>query len=259
MSRKILLWQPGCAPYAGRCGGQEDPSLEAFEAQGAHGAVIVCPGGGYTRKAPHEGGDVAMALQEAGISAFVLDYRVASCPHDAPLTDAQRAVRAVRAMGYARVAILGFSAGGNLACCASTLYTPGDAQAEDPLERFSSRPDALVSCYSVVSLCQHTHAGTLCALLGDQVRNLALQRRYSAELHVTADTPPAFIWHTAEDASVPVENSLNLALAYSRAGVPFEMHIFPKGKHGLGLAKEVPDTARWFALCRDWLAAQGLS
>lgn len=252
-----MLWKPGCAPYAAQCGGQAEPSLEAFEAQGARGAVIVCPGGGYTRKAPHEGADVAEVLQSAGISAFVLDYRVAPCPHDAPLSDAQRAVRMVRAMGYEKTAILGFSAGGNLACCASTLYTPGDPQADDPLERISSRPDALVSCYSVVSLCQHTHAGTLCALLGGQYKNLALQRRYSAEMNVTEDTPPAFIWHTAEDASVPVENSLNLAGAYSRAGVPFEMHIFPKGKHGLGLAPEVPDTARWMQLCLAWLKAQG--
>ena len=257
MSKRIWLWQPGCAPYAGQCGDQAEPSLEAFEAQGARGAVIVCPGGGYTRKAPHEGPDVAKVLQADGISAFVLDYRVAPCPHDAPLTDALRAVRVVRAMGYARVAVLGFSAGGNLACCAATLYTPGDEQAEDPVERLDSRPDALVSCYSVVSLCQNTHVGSLCALLGDQYKNLALQRRYSAELNVTADTPPAFIWHTAQDASVPAENSLNLAMACSRAGVPYELHIFPEGKHGLGLAHEVPDTARWMALCLHWLSAGG--
>ena len=256
MEKRILLWKKGCAPYEESCGGQQAPSLEAYEAAGARGAVIVCPGGGYTRKAPHEGAPVAQVLQAEGISAFVLDYRVAPCPHDVPLGDALRAIRVVRAMGYEKVGILGFSAGGNLACCAATLYTPADSGAKDPVDRLSSRPDHLISCYSVVSLINYTHIGSVLALLGDDFKNAELKRRYSAELNVTPDTPPAFIWHTAEDASVPVENILNLAAAYSRCGVPFEMHIFPHGKHGLGLAKETEGTAQWAALCCRYLKAQ---
>lgn len=257
MGERIWLWQKGDAPYALQCAGQQEPSLESFAVPGSRGAVIVCPGGGYVKKAPHEGAPVARMLNDAGISAFVLDYRVAPCPHDAPLLDALRAIRVVRRMGYDRVAILGFSAGGNLACCAATRYTQGNPRAEDPIERISSRPDALISCYSVVSMMNHTHIGSVCALLGDAYKNLALQRLYSAEQHVTADTPPAFIWHTAEDASVPAENSLNLAAAYGRCGILYELHIFPHGKHGLGLAEEIPGTSKWSRYCTEFLCRLG--
>ena len=254
---RIPLWKDGCAPYAKDCGGQSEPSLEAFPVKGSRGAVIICPGGGYRIKAPHEGAPVAQMLSEAGVSAFVLDYRVAPCPHDAPLRDALRAIRVVRAMGYEKVAILGFSAGGHLACSAATLYTPGDPDASDPIERLSSRPDGLISCYSVVSFANHPHVGSRSKLLGEQFENLELAKRYSAEMNVTKDTPPAFIWHTMEDATVPVENSLNLAGAYSCAGVPCELHIFPEGRHGLGLAKELPQTAQWAKLLERWLEKQG--
>lgn len=257
MSKRILLWKEGCAPHLAACGDQTEPSIEAFEAPGAKSAVIVCPGGGYRLKAPHEGAPVAEMICRLGVSAFVLDYRVAPCPHDAPLGDALRAIRMVRAMGYEQVAILGFSAGGHLACSAATLYTPGDAKAEDLIERFSARPDALISCYSVVSFVDQPHVGSRMKLLGDDFGNLALARHYSAELHVTKDTPPAFVWHTLEDATVPVENSLNLAAAYARAGVPCELHVFPKGRHGLGLCGEEPHAAQWTALLERWLSMQG--
>ena len=254
---RIRLWPQGHVPYADACGGQAEPSLEPYEAGGARAAVIVCPGGGYRIKAPHEGAPVASMLQRAGVSAFVLDYRVAPCPHDAPLGDALRAIRVVRAMGYEKVAILGFSAGGHLACSAATLYTAGDVQAEDPLERLSSRPDGLISCYSVVSFVDRPHVGSRMKLMGEAFGDLALARRYSAELNVTENTPPAFIWHTLEDATVPVENSLNLAAAYSRAGVPCELHIFPEGRHGLGLCEENAHTAQWTALLLRWLCLMG--
>ena len=243
-AERMLLWQKGCAPYADVCGGQDEPSLTPYPADGKRGAVIVCPGGGYRMKAEHEGAPVAQMLQSAGVSAFVLDYRVAPCPHDAPLSDALRAV-------------MGFSAGGHLACTAATLYTPGDSDAADPAERLSSRPDGLISCYSVVSFMDHPHVGSRMKLLGEEYGNLALARRYSAELNVTGDTPPAFIWHTMEDATVPAENSLRLAEAYGRAGVSCEMHIFPEGRHGLGLCGEVPHTAQWVKLLLNWLEMQG--
>lgn len=254
---RIPLWEKGCAPYVKECAGQEEPSLEPYIAEGSRGAVIVCPGGGYRIKAEHEGAPVAEMIRGNGVSAFVLDYRVAPCPHDAPLGDALRAVRVVRAMGYEKVAILGFSAGGHLACSAATLYTPGNPDADDPLERLSSRPDGLISCYSVVSFMNHPHVGSRMKLLGESFADLDLARRYSAELHVTKDTPPAFIWHTMQDEKVPVENSLNLAAAYSSAGVCCELHIFPEGIHGLGLAQEIPGTAQWAELLGRWLKAQG--
>ena len=257
--KKRFLWS-GEAPFEARCGGQTRPSLTAFPVEGSRGAVIVIPGGGYSHKAEHEGAPVARMLRKAGVSAFVLDYRVAPCPHEAPLCDARRAVRFVRALGYEKVAVLGFSAGGHLACCAATLYDMGVAEAEDPLERLSSRPDALISCYSVVSMTQNTHLGSRCNLLGEQSGDERLARHYSAERHVTKASPPAFIWHTADDAAVPVENSLSLAAAYSRAGVPFELHVFPHGRHGLGLAVgEEPVVAQWAAQCVRWLGENGFT
>lgn len=256
--KRILLWEKGCVPYENDCGGQDAPSVTLLPAgKGSRGVVIVCPGGGYHFKAPHEGSPIAQMIGEAGIDACVLDYRVAPCPHDAPLKDAQRAVRMMRALGYEQVGILGFSAGGNLACCAATHYDAGDPAAEDPVERLSCRPDALISCYSVVSMTQHTHFGSVQNLLGERYGDVALQRYFSAEWNVTPDCPPAFIWHTAEDKSVPVENSLNLAAAYSRNGVPFELHIFPQGRHGIGLAQDIPAAAQWAGLCKKWLCALG--
>ena len=256
IGERLPLW-PEKAPYEAQCGGQQRPSLAAFPVEGSPGAVIVMPGGGYTHKAEHEGAPVARMVNGAGVSAFVLDYRVAPCPHEAPLCDAGRAIRLVRSMGYEKVAVLGFSAGGNLACCAATRYDAGRKDDPDPVERLSSRPDGLISCYSVVSLTQNTHVGSLCALLGEQCGDMRLARRYSAERHVTPDSPPAFIWHTADDGAVPVENSLSLAAAYSRCGVPYELHVFPHGRHGLGLADEAPDVAQWTALLARWLRNGG--
>ncbi len=254
----IYLWEGSRAPYSDESPEQAQPSLTAYPVSESHGAVIVCPGGGYVKKAPHEGAPVAEKINEAGISAFVLDYRVAPCNYNAPLADAQRAIRLLRYIGYEKVGILGFSAGGHLACSAATLYDAGDDASTDPVERLSSRPDALVSCYSVVSFTSFRHQGSLENLLGAEHKNdLSLLRRFSAELHVTEDTPPCFLWHTAEDGGVPVENSLNLAAALAHAGVPFEMHIYPHGRHGLGLAPDHEDVRTWSEHMNTWLKGLG--
>lgn len=258
MNRIIPLW-PGEAPYTAQSPDQAQPSIKEFKVEGSRGAVVVCPGGGYACKAPHEGDPIAEMINEAGVSAYVLDYRVAPCHCEAPLSDASRAIRVVRAMGYEKVAILGFSAGGNLCCSAATLYTSGDPDADDPIERLSSRPDAFIPCYAVASLCQYTHSGTRQNLLGEQEYDMSLVRRFSSELNVTPDTPTAFLWHTSTDEAVPVENSLNLALALAAKGVPFELHVFPKGQHGLGLAPDHPDVAQWTTLCQNWLKRQGFA
>lgn len=234
------------------------PSLEAHEVAGAKSAIVVCPGGGYTGKAvDHEGAAFCRLFNEAGYSAYQLDYRVFPCHYEAPLSDALRAVRVVRAKGYEKVGIIGFSAGGNLVCCAADYFDYGDPAAQDPIERVSSRPDALISCYAVVSFRAYTHSGSARALLGEHYGEEALMRRFSAELHVREDAPHAFIWHTVEDQAVPVENSLMLARAYQEKQVPFELHIFPSGEHGLGLAPGVPGTSQWPALMLDWLAREG--
>jgi len=254
---KIMLW-PGVAPHTEDCGDQEQPGIYPFPVAGSRGAVVVCPGGAYSHKAMHEGDPICEMLNRAGISAFRLDYRVAPCRHDTPLTDAGRAIRLVRSMGYEKVGILGFSAGGNLCCCAGTLYDLGNPESEDPIERISSRPDAFVPCYAVSSFMEpYAHMGSRKNLMGDEWENNELAKRYSAELNVTEDTPPAFIWHTAADQAVPVQNSMNLANALADKGVSFEMHVYPKGRHGLGLAAEHPLVASWSNACCRWLLEMG--
>ena len=254
MSKMIPLW-PHEAPYTAQSPGQAQPALTPFEAEGADIAVVVCPGGAYICKAPHEGDPVAERFARNGISGFTLDYRVSPCDRMAPLSDALRAIRVVRGMGYRRVGILGFSAGGNLICNAATHWDAGDPDADDPLERLSSRPDFFVPCYPVVSFTQYPHIGSVCALIGEgnDPDNHALRRFFSAELNVNADTPPAFIWHTANDELVPVENSLLLAGALSRAGVPFELHIYPDGPHGIGLGEDNPDARTWPEECARFI------
>ena len=253
MHEKIYLWKED-APYTQFSPLQAQPSVTEYAVPGSRGAVIVVPGGGYCMKADHEGAPIAEMLNQAGVSAYVLDYRVKPCHMLAPLSDAKRAIRLVRSMGYEKVAILGFSAGGHLTCTAATLYDAGDPDAADPLERLSSRPDAFIPCYAVVSFGAYTHRGSRESLLGQEnADNWELVRKFSNELHITPDTPEAFIWHTAADQAVPVENSLNLALALSAQGVPYEMHIFPQGQHGLGLAEEFEDVKQWVPLLQKWL------
>ena len=253
MHEKIYLWKED-APYTQFSPLQAQPSVTEYAVPGSRGAVVVVPGGGYCMKADHEGAPIAEMLNQAGVSAYVLDYRVKPCHMLAPLADAKRAIRLVRSMGYEKVAILGFSAGGHLTCTAATLYDAGDPDAADPLERLSSRPDAFIPCYAVVSCGAFTHRGSRESLLGQEnADNWELVRKFSNELHITPDTPEAFIWHTAADQAVPVENCLNLALALSAQGVPYEMHIFPQGRHGLGLAEEFEDVKQWVPLLQKWL------
>lgn len=195
MCQVIQLW-----PESGNTSSAEAsvPYMEAYPVTGSAGAVIICPGGAYSHRAAHEGAPVARMLNTAGISAYVLQYSVAPCPHGTSLREASRAIRSLRYMGYKKVAILGFSAGANLACNAAVHYDRGDSTAQDPVERFSSRPDQFISCYGVVSLVHMTHHGSLVNLLGAEDANqLELAMYYSAEQQVTEDTPPAFIWHTA--------------------------------------------------------------
>ncbi len=252
MHDKIMLWE-NTAPYSDQSPDQEQPSIANYAVPGSKGAVIVAPGGGYRMKAAHEGAPIAEMIGDVGVSAFVLDYRVAPCDPYAPLSDIKRAVRLVRAMGYEKVAVLGFSAGGHLVCSAATMYDLGNPDAADPVERLSSRPDAFIPCYAVVSFAAFRHQGSLLNLLGDKAEDWAMIRKFSAELHITEKTPEAFIWHTAADQGVPVENSLRLASALAINGVPCELHIFPYGRHGLGLAKEMPDVAQWANLLQNWL------
>ncbi|HEX5323702.1 MAG TPA: alpha/beta hydrolase [Capsulimonadaceae bacterium] len=258
-----ILWPEG-APHAK--GGEEDhrPWLDCSPLRGAEPApaVVVCPGGGYGMRADHEGRPVAKWLNSLGIAAFVCHYRVAPYKNPAPLLDAQRAIRTVRAsagewnIDPERVGILGFSAGGHLAATAGTHFDSGDPSANDPIDRQSSRPSLMILCYPVITFTEYRHHGSMINLIGEDAPE-DLRHFLSGEKQVTEQTPPAFLWHTADDAGVPVQNSLLMADALSRNGVPFALHVFQRGRHGLGLAEEELDVAQWTTLCAGWLKTQG--
>lgn len=225
--------------------------------------IIVCPGGGYIRRAPHEAEPIARWLNRIGISAAVLDYRVAPYRYPTQLMDAQRAIRMVRNeaanwhVDPNRIGILGFSAGGHLASLTGTHFDEGDPSAADPIERMSSRPDLMVLCYPVISIAPFvTHLGSQRNLLGDNPSEQIISKLSSNE-QVSAQTPPTFLWHTADDETVGANNSLLFADAMRKHDIPYELHIFETGKHGLGLGENAPGVQAWPALCEAWLRNKG--
>jgi acetyl esterase/lipase len=155
------------------------------------------------------------------------------------------------------VGILGFSAGGHLASTVGTHFGAGDPNAADPIDRQGSRPDAMILCYPVLTFePPFRHEGSMYNLLGPNPPD-DLRLSLSSETQVTAETPPTFLWHTADDAGVPVENSLLMAAALSAQHVPFELHVYPHGAHGLGLAPDDPHVGTWPTLCAQWLKGMG--
>ena len=267
----LKLW-PDAVPGALGTADKDVPTLTPFlpakeKATGA--AMVVCPGGGYGGLADHEGKGYALWLNDQGIAAFVLKYRLGSAGYRHPimLQDAARAVRLVRAragdwgVDTHRVGIMGSSAGGHLASTLVTHFDAGNANAADAVDRQSSRPDLGILCYPVISMGPNTHQGSKNNLLG-QNPSAELMKLLSNELQVTKDTPPCFVWHTWEDSAVKVENSLDFAVALRRAGVPFELHVYEKGPHGLGLGSRDYNPAKWLDWTRDcasWLKVRGFT
>jgi acetyl esterase/lipase len=178
------------------------------------------------------------------------------------MQDAARAIRLVRSrasewhLDLKQIGILGFSAGGHLASTAGTHFDAGKPDATDPVERFSSRPDVMILIYPVITMAGMTHSGSRLQLLGENPTP-QLVALLSNEEQVTKETPPAFIVHTANDASVPVENSLRFAEALRKAGVPFELHVYERGRHGFGLGGTDAILSTWPGRCADWLRLQG--
>jgi acetyl esterase/lipase len=213
----------------------------------------------------HEGRQVAAWFNAMGVSAYVLKYRLGPrYHHPIQLGDAQRAIRLVRSRAQEfglvmnQIGMMGFSAGGHLAATAGTHFAESQGNAAEPIERVSSRPDFLILGYPVISFEPAiAHAGSVTSLLGD-APDRRLIDAMSADLHVTAQTPPTFIFHTTTDATVPVENAVRFYLALRKAGVPAEMHIFANGPHGVGLALGDPALSMWPTLLSNWIRARGL-
>ena len=254
----------GTVPHAGE-GGVCVPWLEPLvqKTPAPRGAVIVCPGGGYCNRAEHEGTPIAQEFVKAGMQAFVLQYRVSPSRHPEPIRDAARAIRMVRARAQEwnilpdHIAILGFSAGGHLCASAGILADHACTREGDALDSISSRPDAMIPCYPVLSNDPAVaHMGSFQNLLGDKPAP-ELLRLLCLEEQVNSRTPPTFLWHTADDGAVPVENSLRLATALRKNKIPFELHVYPKGAHGLGLATGDKHIATWMPLCIEWLRGMG--
>lgn len=257
----IVLW-PNGAPGATEQEPLDTPTLLPYlppreKATGA--AIIVCPGGGYSHLANHEGGPVAEWLNTLGITAFVLKYRIGPrYRHPAPLQDAARSIRTVRAQAAQwsldpeRIGILGFSAGGHLASTAGTHFDSGNPAASDPVERASSRPSLMILIYPVITMREKTHAGSRKNLIGPSPSD-ALVALLSNEEQVTKETPPAFLVHTLTDTAVPVENSMMFVAALRKAGVPFEFHLYERGPHGFGLGTKDPILSTWPDRCAAWL------
>ena len=262
-----LLWPQG-APGALGDDEKDKPSLTSYLANPAKAvgtAVIVCPGGGYSGLAmDHEGKQIAEWLNNLGISAYVLKYRLGPrYHHPIELQDAQRAIRMVRARAEdvhvkpGHIGVWGFSAGGHLASTTGTHFDAGDPSAKDRVEQMSSRPDFMVLSYPVISFTEFVHTGSRRNLLGDNP-DPKLVELLSNEKQVTEQTPPTFLFHTDGDTGVPAENSVLFYMALRRAKVPAEMHIYEEGKHGVGLAPLDPTLSSWSGRLGEWFRVRGL-
>jgi len=262
------LWPQGAPGALGKAP-EDVPTLTPYPApkeKATGAAIVVCPGGGYGHLSlEYEGREVAVWLNSVGVTAFVLKYRLGPrYHHPSMLQDAARAIRTVRAraaewgLDPERVGILGFSAGGHLASTAGTHFDAGKADAADPIERVSSRPSVMLLIYPVITMRELTHAGSKKNLLGDNPTP-ELVALLSNEEQVTKETPPAFLVHTMNDATVPVENTLMFVAALRKAGVPFELHLYERGPHGFGLGTARdnkpadPILSTWPAHAADWL------
>ncbi|MGV3587742.1 MAG: alpha/beta hydrolase [Adhaeribacter sp.] len=239
------------------------PRLELYIPEGAaaqkRAAIVVCPGGGYRNLAAHEGQPLAELFAAQGIVGAVLTYHISPEKHTLPYADACRAIRLLRNQAAelnidaTRVGIMGFSAGGHLAATVATQPELFKDPQDNLAGKVSARPDRVILGYPVISFQEFAHKGSAEALLGKNVDEKLLQQ-FSNDQQVTAQNPPAFLFHTADDAGVPVENSLRFAAACSKNKVPFALHVYPHGRHGVGMALDNPALKSWTTLLVDWLA-----
>ncbi len=238
-------------------------SLPADPSRANGTAVLICPGGAYARVTlDKEGYDIAKWLNQEGISAFILKYRLPGEGHTeqykVPLQDAQRAMRIIRSnaavwnINPQKIGVMGFSAGGHLASTLGTKYQAAVYSPVDACDQQSARPDFMVLLYPVISMQDGiTHEESRKNLLG-KTPSSTLMAEFSTDERVTGDTPPTFIAQAHNDG-VSTENSVQFYLALKQAGVQAELHIFRRGGHGFGIRGAKGPIAIWPQLCMDWM------
>ena len=259
---KTLNVYPGAAPGALGHADADRPTIDVYlpAANPTHTAVLIIPGGGYSKVvADREGASPAEWLAQRGVAAFVLHYRVAPYRYPAPIDDAERAMRLLRGkaadFGFSpdHLGAWGFSAGGHIASILATLSDNGVPASPDPVEHASDRPDFVILAYPVISMkTQFGHADSRQHLLGP-MPDPAQVALLSAEDHVTSTSPPAFVFTTNDDDVVPSQNSMLYVAACQRAGVPVEFHMFEHGHHGVDLAEHLPPLHLWTLLLESWM------
>ncbi len=226
--------------------------------------ILLIPGGGYEYVCMDgEGEKTALAYLARGINVYMLDYRCGETDvFPMHLEYAARAMKWIKDNAdkhntdKERVFVSGFSAGGHLAETLTTKYA--FIEEKLGLNKDEAKPKGAVLCYPVITAIGPCHQGSFVNLLGKPFDEITDEEKifHSAENHVNSDTPPAFIWHTSEDGAVPVHSSLKLALAYANAGVPFALHVYPYGPHGIALATEYSNLEgpeRVQPLAESWL------
>lgn len=260
----IDLWEEGKVPEYHAEYGQDVPFITPFLLPGKDNPVVlVFPGGGYEAKAAHESDNIARRMNELGFSSFVLDYRVRPYPFPVPQMDAWRAIRTVRCHAQdfgidpEKIIVLGFSAGGHLAASVGIMNDAGDPAADDPVERVSSRPNAMVLCYGALNLKKHFSPRST----GNQPLGMGMMPGCEWVLapveRVDEHTIPAFLWQTSDDELVEADNSVEMYTALQKNHVPVEMHLYRHGHHGLHLALEDESVGTWSALCAKFLHQLG--
>lgn len=262
----IPLWEKG--QYVPQGDADFMPTLATYVLDGTkrRPAVLICPGGGYGFTSPREAEPVALQYVAAGFHAFVVYYSVAPARHPQPLRDVSRAMNIIRAhaddwhIEEQRIAVCGFSAGGHLAASLGVFWDQPYCSDVPGLTRGQNRPDALILCYPVISSGPFAHRGSFENLLGPSASPEDVHAM-SLEHHIHAQTPPTFLWHTVADSAVPVENALLFAQGLRAQHIPFELHIYPHGAHGLSLATAETDDgtgqdahiSSWHRLSTEWL------
>ena len=264
----IKLWEKDIPLFKNGC---EVPTLVYYPAKekNGNGTVIICPGGGYILKAEHEGAGYAEFLSEAGLNVFVLMYRHAPDYYfPCQLLDARRAIRYVRAnaekygIDSEKIAIMGSSAGGHLAALTATYREKIEGEGVDEIDSVDPTPSAQILCYPVIT--PSGHMGTYRTLVNPERSVDSGKNKINPAMIADKSTPPMFLWHTADDGVVSVSNSYEYAGVLYRLGIPVEMHIYPFGNHGLGLANRtgspwqcVPHIQSWSSLLINWLKLFG--